>query len=264
MLAIVSTGETRRADLLKRLRERKKGLKADFIKDISVKKITALKENPHGPKVAILDLGVLNSFVAQLKSLGCNLTVVPYATDAEEILGLNLDGLVVSNGPEEDEALPGAVETVRRLLGKIPLLGISTGHEIICRALGGKLKKMKLGHHGVNYPVRSPDSHKGEITVQNHSFIANESSIKRRKDIRITMRNVNDNSIEEMESGPLRFISAQYYPTSPGFGEVNAAFKRFVQMIRSEKGARGRGRSSTVRETGKDKERNSRCQSAKI
>ncbi|MFQ5867408.1 MAG: glutamine-hydrolyzing carbamoyl-phosphate synthase small subunit [bacterium] len=233
MLGIVSTivplecKEAKISHLLNRLKNYKKDMRKDFIRNISVKRTTEIKGNPSGPKIVILDLGILNSFLKQLKSLGCNITLLPYNTNRDKILGLNPDGLIISSGPEEDEAISKIVELVKRLVGKIPLLGISLGHEIICLALGGRLRKLKVGHHGVNYPVKSPSSYKGDITVQNHSFIVDENSIKGRNDINITLRNVNDDSIEEMESGPLRFISTQYYPVSPGFEEVNEVFRRF-------------------------------------
>ena len=231
MLGIVSSREANISYLLEKLKGHKRDIKNDFIRKISIKKITEIGDNPSGPKIAVIDLGFLNSFLKQLKSLGCNLTLLPYNTGAEQILGLNPDGLIISNGPEEDEAISKIVEVVRKLVGKIPLLGISLGHEIICLALGGRLKKLKVGHRGVNYPVKSPPSYKGDITVQNHSFVVDEDLIKGRDDIKITLRNVNDNSIEEMESIPLRFISTQYYPVSPGFDEVNEVFKRFLKMI---------------------------------
>jgi len=238
MLGIVSTivplvrKETKIGDLVKRTKDYKKDMRKDFIRNISVKKITEIKGNPSGPKIVILDLGILNSFLRQLKILGCNITLLPYNTDADKIFGLNSDGLIISSGPEKDETISKIVELVKRLVGKIPLLGISLGHEIICLALGGKLRKLKVGHHGVNYPVKSPSSYKGDITVQNHSFIVDEDSIKGRNDINITLRNVNDDSIEEMESSPLKFISTQYYPVSPGFDEVNGVFKRFLELIK--------------------------------
>jgi len=232
MVGIVSSKEAKIGNLLKRLKEDKKDIRRDFIRNISVKKITEIKGNASGPKIVILDLGMLNSFVEQLKTLGCNLTLLPYNTDADKILGLNPDGLIISNGPEEDGAISGIVEVVKKLVGKIPLLGISLGHEIISLALGGRLRKLKLGHRGVNYPVKSPSSYKGDITVQNHSFVVDEESIKGRDDINITLRNVNDDSIEEMESGPLKFISTQYYPVSPGFDEINGVFKRFLEMVK--------------------------------
>ncbi len=247
MLGIVSSQEVKKSALLKKLKDYKREMKRDFIKDISVKRIKQIKGNPSGPRIAILNLGILNSFLEQLRELGCNLTLLPYNTDADKILGLNPDGLIISNGPEEDEAISKIVVVVQKLLGKIPILGISTGCEIIYLALGGKLKKMKIGHHGLNYPVRSPESYKGDITVQNHSYALDENSYpylslpqiplpplqKGEKGIKITLRNVNDNSIEEIESLPLKFISAQYYPVSPGSGEVNELFIRFLKYAKA-------------------------------
>ena len=90
---------------------------------------------------------------------------------------------------------------------------------------------MRLGHRGVNYPVRSASSLKGEITVQNHGFILDEASLKGNRAINITLRNLNDDSIEEMESRDLRFLSTQYYPVSPGFDEINPMFRRFLDIL---------------------------------
>ena len=232
MFGIISTKDTNQDKLLKKLREQVKNIKKNFIKNISVKKITKIKENSPGPNVAILDLGITNGFLKQLKTLGYNITLLPYNTDADKILKSKFDGVIISNGPEDDEAIPSIAKTAKAILGKIPVLGISTGNEIIGLALGARLKKMKIGHRGVNYPVKSSNSFKGEITVQNHSFIVDEGSIKNRKDINITLRNVNDNSIEEMESKLLKFISTQYYPVSPGFEEVNEIFIRFLKMVK--------------------------------
>jgi len=238
MLGIVSTvvpladKEVKIGQLVNKIRNYEKIMKKDFIRNISVRKITEIKGKPAGPKIAILDLGMLNSFLEQLKTLGCNLTLLPYNTGAEKILELNPDGLIISNGLEEDGAISKIVEEVKTVLGKIPLLGISSGHEIISLALGGRLRKLKIGHRGVNYPVKSHSSYKGDITVQNHSFVVDEESIKGRDDIKITLRNVNDNTIEEMESGALKFISTQYYPVSPGFSEINGVFKRFLGLMK--------------------------------
>ena len=232
MLGIISTKEIKPAKLLKKLKDYKKKPDLDFIRKISVKKITKIKEGSQGLKIAILDLGMPKSFIKQLETLGCNLTLLPYNTDKNTILKLNPDGLIISSGPEEDKTILGIVGEVKQLVGKIPILGISTGHQILSLALGGRLEKMKLGHHGVNYPVKSAFSHKGDITVQNHSFVVDEESIKDKNDVEITLRNVNDNSIEEMESSRLKFISTQYYPASPGFNEVNDVFRRFLNQVR--------------------------------
>jgi carbamoyl-phosphate synthase small subunit len=232
MWGILSTEEGPKGELLRRLKDQKGKVKNDFISQISVDRIFEFKGDASGPRVAILDLGITNGFLEQLKHLGCHMLLLPYNTDVEEILGWNPDGLLLSNGPEEDEAIPQIVETIRRLLGQIPLWGISTGHQIICLALGGSRKKMKLGHHGANYPVISPSSLKGDITFQNHSWAVDEESLAGRGDIAISLRNLNDQSIEEIESRSLRILSTQYYPISPGFDEVNPAFMRFLAMMK--------------------------------
>ncbi|MGA1841315.1 MAG: glutamine-hydrolyzing carbamoyl-phosphate synthase small subunit [bacterium] len=232
MLGILSDNITGKVELLKRLKDYKKNRKTQYIKKISVKEVYECQKAPSGKRIGILDLGVLKDFIDQLKNLGSNITLIPYNLDERDILSLNLDGLIISNGPEEDDAVPQIVEMVRKLMGKLPVLGISLGHEIIGLALGAERRKMKVGHHGVNYPVSSYTSNnKGEITVQNHSWVLDDESIKEIDHIRITSRNINDNSIEEMESGDLGFISAQYYPVSPGFNEVNDLFIRFFRII---------------------------------
>ncbi|MCX5686671.1 MAG: glutamine-hydrolyzing carbamoyl-phosphate synthase small subunit [Candidatus Omnitrophica bacterium] len=230
MLGIVSTENTGKEGLLKKIKAAA-NYKKDYIKDISVKKPAEIKSSSSGPDIAILDIGMLNSFIKQLKTLGCNLTLLPYDTPADDIKKSGADGLIISGGPENDVSLPKVSETVKSLLGKIPMLGISTGHEVIATALGAKLKKLGIGHHGVNYPAKSPDRLKGEITVQNHSFVVDGASVKGRKDITITSRNVNDGSIEGMESRSLKFISCQYYPASPGFDEVNEIYRRFLKTL---------------------------------
>jgi len=217
--------------LLGRLKELKKKRENRYIQEISVADVTEIHRNPAGLRMGILDMGVLRDFLEQLKRLGASVTLIPYNADARDIISLNLDGLILSNGPEDDRAIPDIAEVVTQLVGKIPLLGISLGHEIIGLALGDTRKRLTVGHHGVNYPVRSPSSYKGEITVQNHSWVLDEKSLETRGDIAITRYNVNDNTIEEMECTDRAIIGTQYYPLSPGFGEVHEVFIRFMEMI---------------------------------
>jgi len=155
---------------------------------------------------------------------------VPYDTGAKEILKLKPQGVIISNGPEDDPRLSGVVDTTKEILGQIPLLGISCGHQVIAKAIGAKVTKMKLGHHGLNYPVKSPDSLKGEITVQNHSFIVDEDSLKQ-KDTEIIEKNINDQTIEKLKSKKLKFISIQYYPLSPGLNEIHSVFREFMNLL---------------------------------
>nr|HPM42791.1 carbamoyl-phosphate synthase domain-containing protein [Candidatus Omnitrophota bacterium] len=236
MFGIISTKSTKKEELLAKIKEHKKSAKTDFVKKISVKKPIEIKGK--GAKIAIIDLGTANSFIKQVTTLGCDITLLPYDTDPASILSKDYDGVIVSNGPENDEALRLVTQNVRSLLGNIPLLGISTGHEVIAMALGGKLEKMKLGHRGVNYPVKPDNSFKGHITVQNHVYVAKADSLASRKELKITLRNINDNSVEEIESKSLKLISTQYYPASPGFDEVNEVFKRFLNLTSLGKAAK--------------------------
>jgi len=250
MFGIISTKDSATDELLKKLRNHKK-CSLEAIKDISVKRPTEIKGRSSGANISVLDLGMKNSFIKQLATLGCNITLLPYNTKAKDILALKPDGFIVSNGPENDSAIPEIADTVKELLGKIPMMGVATGHEIIGLALGAKLIKMKIGHHGSNYPIKPPDSFKGEITVQNHSYVIDEDSIKSKKNVAVTMRNVNDNSIEEMESKTLKFISTQYDPVSPGFDEVNGAFTRFLKIAGKPSKIKNIARSSSEAEYAK-------------
>lgn len=234
MLGIVSSKGKNSAELLKKLKEYKANIKNDFISKISVKKPTEYKVKSPKYNIGILDIGILNSFIKSLNLSGCSVTLLPYNTSSENILKSKFDGIVISSGPEDDISIPGIVSQVRNLIGKIPILGISTGHEIIGLALGGKIKKMKLGHRGVNYPVKSSSSDKGEITVQNHSFVLDEGSLINNREVKVTLKNINDNSVEEIDSKSLKIISVQYYPVSSGFDEVNDVFTRFLNYINAK------------------------------
>jgi carbamoyl-phosphate synthase small subunit len=184
--------------------------------------------------MAILDLGITQSLIRQLKKLDLSLVLLPYNIPAKEILRLKPKGLIVSHGPEEDIGLNTAVANVKALINRLPILGISTGHQVLARALGAKANKMKLGHHGVNYPIYNPKSYKGEITVQNHSWVVDADSLHKIRNIKITGYNLNDRTVEEMESKKLRILGVQYIPASPGFNEVNGVFRRFLKLLRKE------------------------------
>ena len=235
MLGIVSTRKAEPAALLRKLKGYPRPTRPDFIAQISTAKISRVQGQGNGLQLGVLDLGLTRSLLKQLKSLASTLWLLPHETPANKILSLKLDGLVISNGPEEDVSLPAVAKNLQSLVGHLPVLAVSTGHEVLALALGGKLKRLSVGHHGVNYPVCSPDSTKGEITVQNHSWVVDEGSIQGRPEIAVTLRNLNDRTIEEMESRALRFISTQYDPKSPGFDEINPVFHRFRAMLGKKK-----------------------------
>ncbi len=231
MLGIISTESFDAKDLLLKIERFRKKPAESLLPEISVNKITHLGSGKAKKKIAVLDLGITRSTVKQLEALGLSLVLLPYNTSAEEILRLKPHGLIISNGPEEDAGLDAVVNNVRALISKLPILGISSGHQVLARALGAKLSKLKLGHRGVNYPIHSPASYKGEITVQNHSWVVDLDSLNKIKGVKITGFNLNDRSVEEIESKKFKLIGVQYYLSSPGFNEVSPVFKKFMKML---------------------------------
>lgn len=200
-------------------------LPSSMLAEISVREPVNMVKSG-GKKVAVIDLGMSNSFLKQLQQLKCDVWSFPFNTDAPEILKIKPDRVIISNGPEEDPGLDIVLDTVKKILGRVSVLGISTGHLVIAKALGAKIKKMKIGHRGVNYPVMSLDSFKGEITVQNHGLVVDEGSLD--KSIKVVERNLNDKTVEKMYSEKYKFVSLQYYPASPGFDEPHPELVDFI------------------------------------
>ena len=124
------------------------------------------------------DYGIKFNILRNLAEAGCRVKVVPAAMPAEEVLAMNPDGIFLSNGPGDPDAVPYAKENVQKLIGKKPIFGICLGHQIMGLALGGKTYKLKFGHHGGNQPVMDLTTRKVEITAQNHGFAVDADSLK--------------------------------------------------------------------------------------
>ena len=187
------------------------------------------------------DCGIKWNILRQLVSSGCEVTVVPASTTAEQVLALNPDGIFLSNGPGDPEGVPYLVETVHELIGKKPIFGICLGHQIIGLALGGRTYKLKFGHHGGNQPVKDLTTGRVEITSQNHGFAVDMDSFKSDpkgqvlgdpEDIVLTHVNLNDNTYEGLMHRRLPLFSVQYHPeASPGPHDASYLFRRFVEMM---------------------------------
>lgn len=231
MLGVVSTRVFETKELLARMKAFRGAPAQSCLSKVSLRRVRqhgCRKRN--ALRLAVLDLGVTNGLLAQLERLGARIIVFPYDTSAQEILRARPAGVIISNGPEADPELTGVTQRIRPLLGKVPILGISTGHQVIAQALGARVVAMKVGHHGANYPIHSPKTFKGEITAQNHSRVVDADSLAGIKRIAVTAYNLNDRTVEEIESKALGLIGVQYLPLSPGFGEPHAVLKRFVKL----------------------------------
>jgi carbamoyl-phosphate synthase small subunit len=186
----------------------------------------------HSPLYSVVayDFGIKFNILRNLAEAGCKVRVVPAHTAAGEVLALNPDGIFLSNGPGDPDAVPYAKENVRKLLGRKPIFGICLGHQIMGLALGGKTYKLKFGHHGGNQPVMDLTTRKVEITAQNHGFAVHADSLSGAAEV--THLNLNDNTVEGLAHKELPLFSVQYHPeSSPGPHDANYLFRRFTAMM---------------------------------
>ncbi|HET7008976.1 MAG TPA: glutamine-hydrolyzing carbamoyl-phosphate synthase small subunit [Candidatus Binatia bacterium] len=180
--------------------------------------------------VVAYDFGIKYNILRNLAESGCQVRVVPASTPASEVLTLKPDGIFLSNGPGDPDAVPYAKDNVQQLIGKKPIFGICLGHQILGLALGGKTYKLKFGHHGANQPVMDLTTRKVEITSQNHGFAVDADSLSGAA--QLTHVNLNDNTVEGLAHRDLPIFSVQYHPeSSPGPHDANYLFKRFTDMM---------------------------------
>ncbi|HVF52691.1 MAG TPA: glutamine-hydrolyzing carbamoyl-phosphate synthase small subunit [Actinomycetota bacterium] len=197
--------------------------------------MAALEVHP-GIKVAALDLGLKRNILDLLVASGCEVDVMPATTSAAELLSGGYQGVFLSNGPGDPEPVDYAIETVRGVLGRVPVFGICLGHQILGLALGAKTYKLPFGHRGANHPVGRAGSDQVEITCQNHGFAVDAGSLKA-TDAVLTHTNLNDGTVEGL-SVPGMAFSVQYHPESgPGPHDSRYLFEQFQQLIGSFDGA---------------------------
>lgn len=185
-------------------------------------------------RVIAYDFGIKHNILRRLASYGCKITVVPSTWPASETLKMKPDGVLFSNGPGDPSAVPYAVETVKEILGKVPVFGICMGHQLLGQALGGKTFKMKFGHHGGNHPVRNLRSGRVEISAQNHNYAVDPASLP--EGVEVTHVNLNDGSCAGLAYPALNIMSLQYHPeASPGPHDSDPAFREFIQLMKQVK-----------------------------
>ena len=203
----------------------------DLASRVTCKRAWTLGPDDAKKHVVAMDFGIKLNIVHQLVALGCRVTVVPAQTTAIEILALRPDGLLLSNGPGDPEPVTYAVETIRYLLGKVPIFGICLGHQLLGIACGGKTYKLGFGHRGGNHPVRDLDAGRVEITAQNHGFAVAASSLNGREVV-VTHTNLNDDTVEGLRHKRWPAFSVQFHPeASPGPHDSHHLFKRFAELM---------------------------------
>ena len=191
-------------------------------------------------KVVAFDSGIKQNILRCLAGLGCDIEVVPADTATAAVLERKPDGVFLSNGPGDPEAVLYLVEAVRGLIGRAPIFGICLGNQILGLAFGGRTYKLKFGHHGGNHPVKDLTTGRVEITAQNHGFAVDPRSVEKAGLIE-THVNLNDGTSEGMRHRELPIFSVQYHPeASPGPHDANYLFHRFTALMESA-GSRAKG-----------------------
>ena len=180
--------------------------------------------------VVVIDCGVKYNILRQLAANGFRVTVVPCGTTAEAIFNLRPDGVLLSNGPGDPDGVVGVVDCVKKLLGKVPIMGICLGHQILGLACGAKTGRLHFGHHGCNHPVKNLLTNTVEITSQNHNFAIMPDSLG--DNLEITHVNLNDGTIEGVRHRTLPAFSVQYHPeAAPGPFDARYLFGQFKELM---------------------------------
>lgn len=207
----------------------------DAVKSTSVEKPCLVPSKTHMYNVVLIDYGKKDNIPRELAKRGCNVAVVPYNTKAEDILKLNPDGIMLSNGPGDPSDNEECIKELKKLIGKVPIFGICLGHQLLALAMGGKTVKLKYGHRGVNQPVKNLKTGRTYISSQNHGYAVINEEIEKCGGV-ITYVNANDGTNEGVDYPDKNAFSVQFHPEAcSGPHDTRFLFDRFIDRIGGKK-----------------------------
>ncbi|MXY43798.1 MAG: glutamine-hydrolyzing carbamoyl-phosphate synthase small subunit [Dehalococcoidia bacterium] len=182
-------------------------------------------------RILVDDCGLKYNILRMLRARGCEVKALPAKSTAEDILSLKPDGVLMSPGPGDPELLDYAVDAARGIAGKVPILGICLGNQMIGRAFGGKTFKLKFGHRGANHPVKDLETGRVYITAQNHGYAVDPNSLP--PELEVSHVNLNDGTVEGLRHKTMPIMTIQYHSeASPGPLDNEYIFDRFIDMVR--------------------------------
>jgi carbamoyl-phosphate synthase small subunit len=197
----------------------------DYVRDAGVKRPEVFGT---GKRIALIDYGAKMGIVRELVKRNCEVHVLPASSSAEDVLSIEPEGIMLSNGPGDPAVPKYAHKTIRELVGKKPMFAICLGHQLIAHAFGGSTMKLKFGHRGCNHAVEDLRCGKVAITTQNHGFAVDKIP----EGFELTHINVNDKTVEGMRNEGKQVFSVQYHPeASPGPHDSKRLFDEFMKMI---------------------------------
>lgn len=231
MKAMLADGDANVDEVLETIRNT--DLLHDQVARVSTPRLFSIPNR--GLKVVLMDFGAKLGIIRDLSSRGCDIIVVPYDTDWQTIMSFKPDGVMLTNGPGDPTDLPQSIETIRNLMGKVPIFGICLGHQLIALAGGAKTYKLKFGHRGGNHPVRDLSDGHVDITSQNHGYAVDIDSLKD-TDFVMTHQALNDGSCEGIRHKTLPVFSVQFHPeANAGPNDSKGLFDVFIETMQEEK-----------------------------
>ncbi|MEM1062310.1 MAG: glutamine-hydrolyzing carbamoyl-phosphate synthase small subunit, partial [Planctomycetota bacterium] len=242
MTGVVSTTDLDDASLVAKAKQSPELVGVDYVKDVMAKESKGWTDGLHAlaspadavdgpkPKVVAIDFGMKWNIPRHLTDEGLDVTVVPGDSTAADVLAHEPDGVFLSNGPGDPRPLTYAVDTIKDLLGEVPVFGICLGHQLLGLACGGEIFKLKFGHRGANQPVLDKTTGKVEITSQNHGFALDADSLP--DDVEVTHVNLNDDTVAGIRHKSHPAFGVQYHPeASAGPHDSRYLFRRFKDML---------------------------------
>ncbi len=242
MRGIIASGAAPSDGIQKQLEQSPRMEGLDLASRATVDREYGVGDSPARHHVVAYDFGMKRNIVRILTSLGCRVTVVPAATPAARVRELEPDGLFLSNGPGDPAAVSYAIPVIRDLAESgLPTLGICLGHQLLALAFDGQTAKLPYGHRGGNHPVRELESGRVLITSQNHGFavVGRGKDVSGAKELEVTHRNLNDDTVEGLRHRELPILALQYHPeAAPGPHDARGHFAQFVQALDTQQVSR--------------------------